>query len=158
MSVVWEPRQYGIGTKSQAAKTKLTIVLLICFIWMVVEIIYGIQANSLVNMTYAVDLLKEQVEFIINIICINFAAKQSNLKHTFGYLKVEILGAFCSIILMWILYTILLIESIITIVEGGKNIEQSIMAKLAVVSLILNIIKTAILASDEIGSDKKKDV
>ena len=77
----------------------------------------------MVILTDAIDLLKDQAEFIINIVCINFAAKQSNLKHTFGYLKIEILGAFFSVILMWILYTILLIESFVTIYQGGKDVE-----------------------------------
>ena len=105
-----------MGNKSTAAKTKLIIVLIICFVWMIVEIFYGIITNSLAILTDAVDLLKDTAEFIINIICIHYATKKSNIKHTFGYLKAENLGAFVSIILIWIFYTILLIESIITII------------------------------------------
>ena len=37
---------------------------------MVVEIIYGVIANSLAIMTDAADLLKDIVEFIINIVAI----------------------------------------------------------------------------------------
>lgn len=46
------------------------MVLIICIIWMVVEIIYGVIANSLAIMTDAADLLKDIVEFIINIVAI----------------------------------------------------------------------------------------
>jgi len=56
---------------------------------------------------------------------------------------------------MWVLYTLLLIESFVTIIQGGKEIQQSIMMKLAVISLVLNIIKTFILASNEIGKVKE---
>ncbi len=147
-------------TKSQSAKKKLVIVVVICFIWMIVEIIFSMLANSLALLTDAVDLLKDIAEFGINIICINYAKRKSSDEHTFGYLKAESLGAFVSIILIWVFYLLLLFESIMVISTGGREVESGIMLYISSIALALNIIKTCILASDEIGGEddsKKKD-
>ena len=134
------------------------IVVLICFIWMIVEIIFSMLSNSLALLTDAVDLLKDIAEFGINIICINYAKRKSSDEHTFGYLKAESLGAFVSIILIWVFYSLLLFESIMIIIEGGKEVESGIMLYISIVALILNIIKTCILASDEADDKLKIDV
>ena len=56
----WELRRFGVTNKSSQAKKKLIIVLIICFIWMVVEIIASSITNSLALLTDAIDLLKDQ--------------------------------------------------------------------------------------------------
>lgn len=124
---------------------------------MVVEIIYSMIANSLALLTDAVDLLKDIAEFGINIVCINYAKRKSNDEHTFGFLKAESLGAFVSIILIWVFYTLLLVESIIVIAAGGREVESGIMLYISCIALLLNIIKTCILASDEIGGGRGGD-
>jgi len=148
-------------TKSDAAKKKLVIVVIICFVWMIVEIIYSMITNSLALLTDAVDLLKDIAEFGINIVCINYAKRKSSDEHTFGFLKAESLGAFVSIILIWVFYSLLLVESIVRIVAGGSEVESGIMLYISCIALLLNIIKTCILASDEIGGggddDKEED-
>ena len=154
----WDRRKFGMSTKSTSAKRKLMIVVLICFIWMIVEIIFSMLSNSLALLTDAVDLLKDIAEFGINIICINYAKRKSSDEHTFGYLKAESLGAFVSIILIWVFYSLLLFESIMIIIEGGKEVESGIMLYISIVALILNIIKTCILASDEADDKLKIDV
>ena len=52
---------------------------------------------------------------------------KSSEKHTFGYLKAESLGAFVSIILIWVFYTLLIFQSIIKLVSGGEDIESGLM-------------------------------
>jgi cation diffusion facilitator family transporter len=114
-------------------------------------------SNSLALLTDAVDLLKDIAEFGINIVCINYAKRKSSDQHTFGFLKAESLGAFVSIILIWVFYSLLLVESINVIIAGGREVESGIMLYISCIALLLNIIKTCILASDEIGGGGDDD-
>jgi zinc transporter 2 len=86
--------------------------MVICLSFMVVEIIYGIIAQSLAILTDAADLFSDSAGFIINIAALHYAKKKANTSFTFGYLKVEALGAMASIILIWVLYGLLIEESI----------------------------------------------
>ena len=86
--------------------------MVICLSFMVVEIIYGIIAQSLAILTDAADLFSDSAGFIINIVALHYAKKKANTSFTFGYLKVEALGAMASIILIWVLYGLLIEESI----------------------------------------------
>lgn len=156
----WANRKFGVATKSDSAKRKLIIVVIICFTWMVVEIIAAAITGSLALLTDAVDLLKDLAEFGVNIACINYSKKKSDLKHTFGYLKAETLGAFVSVLLIWIFYTLLFFESIHKLIKGGEKIEAGLMLYVSIVALILNIIKAFILGADddEAPDDGKLDL
>ena len=85
------------------------LIVILCLTFMVFEVIYGLSANSLAILTDAADNFADSMGFIINIVAIHYAKKKATKKLSFGYLKVEALGAFMSIILIWVLYTLLLI-------------------------------------------------
>ena len=87
---------------------------------MTVEIIYGLAAQSLAILSDAADLFSDSAGFIINIVALAYAKRKANSEYTFGYLKVEALGAFVSIILIWVLYGMLINESIGVIMNGEK--------------------------------------
>lgn len=94
---------------------------------MVVEIYASYLTRSLALLTDALDLLKDCAEFTINIIALGYTKKKSNERYTFGYLKAESLGAFVSIILIWVFYGLLLIESIIHIATRDYDVKSGLM-------------------------------
>jgi cation diffusion facilitator family transporter len=64
---------------------------------------------------------------------------------------VEALGAFVSIILIWVLYGMLIEESIGGIIEGGHEMDIGIMFVLSVCAFLLNILKICIAGGHSHG-------
>ena len=71
-------------------------------------------------------------------------------------MKAENLGAFVSVILIWVFYILLLGEAIKSLIEGVTAVDGTIILVLAAIGLALNIIKACILASTEAPPKKKE--
>ena len=133
---------------SNKAKRKLVIICLTCLIFMCIELIGGILANSLAIMTDAAHLLSDLAGFIISIISLQYAKQAANNIYTFGYYRAEIVGAFLSVIIIWILTIILLCESIERFFDSHHEIDGEIMLITASIGLVFNLIMVYILHSD----------
>lgn len=132
--------------------------MIICLSYMCCEIVYGLAANSLAILTDAADLLSDSAGFIINIIAIHYAKKTATAKLTFGYLKAEALGAFVSILLIWLLYTMLIIESIKGFFPSDEEegeLDAKLMLILSCCALGLNIFKLCIVGGHSHGGGGK---
>jgi Co/Zn/Cd efflux system component len=75
---------------------------------------------------------------------------------TFGYLKAEALGAFVSIILIWLLYLMLIVESaggLYDVIFNDEEIEveSGIMLVVSSCALALNILKLCIVGAHSHG-------
>ena len=79
---------------------------------MVVEIAGGVIANSLAIMSDAAHLLSDLAGFLISLFAIMLARRPATSGLSFGFHRVEILGALVSILLIWILTGVLFIEAI----------------------------------------------
>ena len=90
---------------------KLAIVLATSCIFIVVEIVGGYFANSIAIMSDAAHIASDVIGFGISICSLKIAQRHATDKYTFGYHRVEIIGAFCSIFTIWILTVWLLYEA-----------------------------------------------
>lgn len=97
--------------KSSALK-KLILVSMICIIFMLVELIGGLLANSLAIMTDAAHMFSDVSGFFISICSILVSKLPATSKMTYGYQRAEIIGAMTSVILIWGLTLWLITESI----------------------------------------------
>jgi zinc transporter 2 len=97
--------------------TKLLIVTIISFIFMIGEIIGGYISNSFAIITDAAHMLSDVAGFLISYFAVYMGSRPSNHHMSFGYHRAEILGALASIILIWGIITFLLIEAIHRIIE-----------------------------------------
>jgi zinc transporter 2 len=119
---------------------------------MCVEIAYGLAANSLALLTDAADLASDSAGFVINIIALHYAKKKATDRLTFGYLKAEALGAFVSIILIWLLYLILIVESIEGIIKYKElDVSSGTMIIVSCCALALNVFKLFIVGGHSHG-------
>ena len=130
------------------AKKKLVFVCLICFIFMGIEFVGGVWAHSLAIMTDAAHLLSDLAGFVISIIALQYAKQAANNSYTFGYYRAEIVGAFLSIMIIWILTILLLCESIGRVFDVHHQIDGKIMLITASIGLVFNLIMVYILHSD----------
>ena len=97
-------------------------MVILCVIGLSIEIRYSIISNSLALLTDTVELAKDSAVFSFNIICIHYSKMKSSERNTFGYLKTESIGAFVSVVLIWMFYIFLIFESINVIRKGGRNV------------------------------------
>jgi zinc transporter 2 len=122
----------------------LISVSIICFVFMIAEIIGGIYSHSLGILTDAAHLLSDLAGFIIGIFALYLGQKQPSHYASFGYYRAEVLGAIITILIIWLLTGILVYESICRIIKP-KSVDGKIMCIVAIAGLFVNFINGFIL-------------
>ena len=80
-------RESGIDKK---ARRKLVIASVLCLIFMVVEVVGGILANSLAIATDAAHLLTDLASFMVSLFSIWLASRPSTQRMSFGWHRAEV--------------------------------------------------------------------
>ena len=96
---------------NRKAIKKLIIVLMTSFVFIAIQIAGGILANSIAIMSDAAHIASDVIGFGISICALKIAHRRANSQYTFGYHRVEIVGAFCSIFTIWIMTVWLFYEA-----------------------------------------------
>ena len=138
---------------------KLSKICIFCSIFMTIELIGGYIAGSLAIMTDAAHLMSDLSGFIISIMSLWIALKPANSHLTYGYHRAEILGAFISILIIWLLTLWLLTEAYDRL-YNPHYINSKIMMIIASCGLCFNLIMAKVLTSNDdipkaFGDDKK---
>jgi zinc transporter 2 len=92
---------------------KLCWVSVVCVTFMTAELIGGYISNSLAIMTDAAHLLSDLLGFVISLCALFIGQRAPTNKHTYGYVRAEIIGALTSVILIWGLTLWLIYEAIL---------------------------------------------
>ena len=132
--------------QAKLARNKLLIVSIICFIFMIGEIVGGYLAHSLAIMTDAAHMLSDVAGFMISYVAIYLGGKPASFSMSFGYARAEILGALASIALIWGLIIWLFIEAINRCINE-EEVDGEIMLITAAVGLACNFVNIFTLHS-----------
>ncbi|PNY06412.1 metal tolerance protein A2-like [Trifolium pratense] len=127
---------------------KLLIAVSLCVIFMAVEVVGGIKANSLAILTDAAHLLSDVAAFAISLFSIWAGGWEPNPRQSFGFFRIEILGALVSMQLIWLLAGILVYEAISRLIAGPQNVDGFLMFVVAAFGLVVNIIMALVLGHD----------
>ena len=133
--------------EERIAITKLKWTAMVCFFFMICEIVGGYLSNSLAVMTDAAHTLSDLAGFMINMAAIYISQNQASLKYNMGYHRAETLGAFSSILMIWGLLIWLNIEAVHRINNPPEEIDTTIMIITSGIGLLCNIINIAQLHS-----------
>ncbi|KAL2458333.1 Inorganic diphosphatase [Forsythia ovata] len=95
-----------------ASMRKLLVAVVLCIVFMSVEVAGGIKANSLAILTDAAHLLSDVAAFAISLFSLWAAGWEATPRQSYGFFRIEILGALVSIQLIWLLTGILVYEAI----------------------------------------------
>ena len=125
---------------------KLLMASLVCFIFMIIEIVGGYLANSLAIMTDAAHMLSDVAGFMISYFAIYLGSKPASFAMSFGYSRAEVLGALASIALIWGLIVWLFIEAIHRCITA-EEVDGEIMLITSSIGLACNIINIFTLHS-----------
>ncbi|KAG0021116.1 hypothetical protein BGZ80_002998 [Entomortierella chlamydospora] len=97
--------------QSERDKKRLKIAIGLCSTFFVVELLGGLWADSLALLSDSFHLLTDITSFVISLAAIYLSQRPSTATHTFGYHRAEVLGALCSIFLIWGLTFMLVVEA-----------------------------------------------
>ncbi|XP_027335030.1 metal tolerance protein 1-like isoform X1 [Abrus precatorius] len=127
---------------------KLLMAVVLCVVFMTIEVVGGIKANSLAILTDAAHLLSDVAAFAISLFSLWAAGWEATPRQSYGFFRIEILGALVSIQLIWLLAGILVYEAIDRIIAGPKSVDGFLMFLVAAFGLVVNIIMALLLGHD----------
>lgn len=132
----------------QASMRKLLIAVALCVIFMTVEVIGGIKANSLAILTDAAHLLSDVAAFAISLFSLWASGWEANPRQSYGFFRIEILGTLVSIQLIWLLAGILVYEAVERLIHSTGEVHGVLMFAVAAFGLVVNIIMAVLLGHD----------
>ncbi|KAK9053097.1 hypothetical protein SSX86_029727 [Deinandra increscens subsp. villosa] len=131
-----------------ASMWKLWGGVILCFIFMGVEVFGGIKANSLAILTDAAHLLSDVAAFAISLFSVWASGWEATPRQSYGFFRIEILGTLVSIQIIWLLTGILVYEAIVRLLHGTVEVEGGLMFGIAAFGLVVNILMMFILGHD----------
>jgi zinc transporter 2 len=127
---------------------KLLIAVILCVVFMSVEVAGGIEANSLAILTDAAHLLSDVASFAISLFSLWAAGWEATPRQSYGFFRIEILGALVSIQMIWLLAGILVYEAILRLINDTGEVNGLLMFIVATFGLVVNIIMAVLLGHD----------
>nr|QIA97563.1 metalloprotease [Celmisia lyallii] len=131
-----------------ASTWKLWGGVILCFLFMGVEVFGGIKAHSLAILTDAAHLLSDVAAFAISLFSVWASGWEATPRQSYGFFRIEILGTLVSIQIIWLLTGILVYEAIDRLLYGTVEVEGSLMFAIATFGLVVNILMMFILGHD----------
>lgn len=131
-----------------ASMWKLWCGVILCVIFMTVEVIGGIKANSLAILTDAAHLLSDVAAFAISIFSVWASGWEATPRQSYGFFRIEILGTLVSIQIIWLLTGILVYEAIDRLLNGTVEVQGSLMFGISTFGLVVNIIMIFVLGHE----------
>jgi zinc transporter 2 len=129
----------------------LVVIVTVCFVFILIESVLAKLANSIALWSDVAHLTADLAGFVLSLVSIAYTKKQSTKKYTFGYIRAEILGAIGSILVLYIMTTLILREGFERIIKVyyGEPLDLNVKTMLvtACLGLLFNIIMAYLLHS-----------
>eukprot|EP01066_Platyproteum_vivax_P014428 Platyproteum_vivax@DN6459_c0_g1_i2.p1 len=133
-----------MSSSSNSAERKLWIASVICLIFMIIEVVGGLWADSLAIMTDAAHLFSDLSSFAISLFALWISKRSGSQSHSFGYYRAEILGAMSSVLMIWILTVVLCYKAAMRLIRP-EPINGPVMLVTAVFGLFANVMMMSVL-------------
>ncbi|CAL0329157.1 unnamed protein product [Lupinus luteus] len=143
-------QENSAAASEESAKSAKKLCGLIIFyaIVMLVEIVGGIKANSLAVISDAAHLLSDIAGFSISLFAVWASGWEATLDQSFGYNRLEVLGAFLSLQLIWFISGFLIYEAVGRILHRNAKVNGVLMFGIAAFGFFINFIMVAWLGHD----------
>lgn len=120
--------------------TKLRGLIIVYLLFMVVEIVGGVKSNSLAVLTDAAHLLTDVGGFSIALFAVMASGWEATSYHSFGYHRLEVLGALLSVQLIWVVSMILIYEAVDRMLHKNAKVNGVLMFAVAAFGFLVNFI------------------
>uniref|UniRef100_A0A5B7BK89 Putative metal tolerance protein B-like n=1 Tax=Davidia involucrata TaxID=16924 RepID=A0A5B7BK89_DAVIN len=143
-------QECDISDSNQRSKSaeKLCGLIIFYLMSMAVEIAGGVKANSLAVLTDAAHLLTDIAGFSISLFTIQASGWEATSHQSFGFNRLEVLGALVSIQLIWFISGILIYESVDRILHKTAKVNGKLMFAIASFGFVINFIMVVWLGHD----------
>ncbi|XP_021273913.1 metal tolerance protein 1-like [Herrania umbratica] len=131
-----------------ASMRKLLMAVVLCIVFMSVEVAGGIKANSLAILTDAAHLLSDVAAFAISLFSLWASGWEATPRQSYGFFRIEILGALVSIQMIWLLAGILVYEAIDRLIHDNGEVQGFLMFVVSAFGLVVNIAMALLLGHD----------
>ncbi|KAK1321799.1 Metal tolerance protein 1 [Acorus calamus] len=125
--------------RSQSAR-KLWGALVLCILFMVVETVGGIASNSLAILTDAAHLMTDVLCFAVSLFAIRASGWDATPNSSYGYSRIEVLGALASIQLIWLVVVCLIYESVCRFFRDGGVVNGKLMFVTSAFGFVVNFV------------------
>ena len=122
--------------------------MIIAFIFMIVEVIGGIAANSLALISDALHLFTDVGALGLGLIVLKISHLPSTLKMSYGYHRAESLGALASALSLWVLCGVLIYEAIHRLI-APPEVKGPVVFIIATIGLAANLMMMRTLHSHQ---------
>lgn len=106
----------------------------------VAELVGGLMAGSLAVVTDAAHLLTDCIGFVVAMVAISIAKKSPDRRMTFGYKRCEVLGAFFSVLGIWLLTGILVYLAVLRVLDQSFEIDADTMIVISTIGVGINVV------------------
>lgn len=131
-----------------ASMRKLLMAVILCVVFMSVEVAGGIKANSLAILTDAAHLLSDVAAFAISLFSLWASGWEATPRQSYGFFRIEILGALISIQMIWLLAGILVYEAIARLIYDTGEVQGFLMFVVSAFGLLVNIAMALLLGHE----------
>lgn len=131
-----KPRNEGVD---KVARKKLIIASVLCVVFIIGEVIGGVMSNSLAIATDAAHLLTDFASFMISLLALWMAGRESTGKFSFGWYRAEVLGALISVVMIWVITAILVFLAIERIINKDFEVDATIMLITSGFAILVNV-------------------
>ncbi|XP_071687716.1 metal tolerance protein B-like [Rutidosis leptorrhynchoides] len=141
-SCYFSNQKHNVSDTEQRSKSKTKLCGLVVFylIVMAVEIVGGIKANSLAVLTDAAHLLTDIGGFVVSLFTLWASGWKPTAHQSFGFSRIEVLGALLSVQLIWIVSGYLIYEAVERIIHKESEVDGKLMFPIAVFGFVINFI------------------
>jgi cobalt-zinc-cadmium efflux system protein len=134
----------GHAHNRETGRRRLVFVLVITAVFMVVEFVGGLIANSLALMADAGHMLSDVAALGLSVFALAFARRPPTPYKSYGYLRMEILAALANGITLVVISLLILWQAWQRFLEP-EPIEGGLMLGVAAAGLVVNVVAAALL-------------
>ncbi|EFH38655.1 hypothetical protein ARALYDRAFT_497468 [Arabidopsis lyrata subsp. lyrata] len=103
-------------------------------------IVGGFKANSLAVMTDAAHLLSDVAGMGVSLLAIKVSSWEANPRNSFGFKRLEVLAAFLSVQLIWLVSGVIIHEAIQRLVSRSREVNGEIMFGISAFGFFMNLV------------------
>ncbi|XP_030046015.1 zinc transporter 2-like [Microcaecilia unicolor] len=131
--------------EKRQAQRKLCLTCVVCFVFMIGEVVGGYLAHSLAIMTDAAHLLTDLGSMSVSLFSLWLASRTPTKTMNFGWHRSEILGALASVLSIWIVTGVLVYLATVRIISNDFEIHGHVMLITSGCAVGVNFIMAYIL-------------
>ncbi|KAK1357182.1 Metal tolerance protein B [Heracleum sosnowskyi] len=134
--------EFSLSDAEERSKNGIKLFGLIFFylIVMVVEIVGGLEANSLAVLTDAAHLLSDIAGFSISLFTVWASGWKATSQQSFGFHRLEVLGAFLSVELIWVISGTLIYAAVERMFHKNEEVNGKLMFVVASFGCFVNLV------------------